>query len=82
MYCVGILKKHMSKKTIIIAIIIATMASYIAYGEAVKLYQAQKTQWITARAMSMRQAVFEAVSKGEVQISDGEGKQTITIIKK
>jgi hypothetical protein len=61
---------------------ITAMASYIAYGEAVKLYQAQKTKWITAGAMSMRQAVFEAVSKGEVQLSDGEGKQTITIIKK
>lgn len=72
----------MSKKTILIAVVFITMASWILYTEGAKFYQAQKNKWITAGAISMRSAVFEAVSKGEVRLADGEGKREITIIKK
>lgn len=71
----------MSKKTILIAVLFIAMASWIAYTEGTKFYQAQKTKWITTGALQMREAVFEAVSKGEVQIRNGKGDQQI-IIKK
>ena len=48
------------------------------------------TQWLTKQinsayqqgAVEMRNAVYDAVNKGEIQISDREGKNVVTIIKK
>jgi hypothetical protein len=72
----------MNKKTILTTILIIVLAGYIAYTEGAKFYQSQKTLWLNTGALQMREAIFQAVDKGEVQLSDAKGEKTITIIKK
>jgi hypothetical protein len=72
----------MTKKTIIIAIVMLSMAGYIAYSEGMKAYQAEKSKWITAGALQMREVIFNEASKGETRLSNAKGDKTIIIIKK
>lgn len=67
---------------IVLSVLLVLLGGYVAYTEVSKYVQEQKTYLINSGALQMREYIFQAVSKGEVQIADVTGKNVITITKK
>ena len=72
-------------KTILIVITVLVVLSSVGlnlYTFGVSWINTKINSAYQQGAIEMRNAVYEAVNKGEIQISDKEGKNVITVIKK
>lgn len=67
---------------IVLSVLLVLLGGYVTYTEGSKYVKEQEGYLINRGALQMRQAIFEAVQKGEVQLADAEGKNVITIITK